>query len=128
MNIGRYGYSNVIIRSKQLIAAERNFEARENLATLLRPTRRYFSCFHADQSVYSMHKIFGGTMRTTLDLNELLLDEAMKITGEKTKTSIIHRALSDLVRREKTMKLLDFAGKVDISIDLDISRGRTSGW
>ena len=75
-----------------------------------------------------MHTAFGGAMRTTLDLNELLLDEAMKITGEKTKTSIIHRALSDLVRREKTMKLLDFAGKVDISIDLDISRGRTSGW
>ena len=75
-----------------------------------------------------MHTALGGTMRTTLDLNELLLDEAMKITGEKTKTSIIHRALSDLVRREKTMKLLDFAGKVDISIDLDISRGRTSGW
>jgi Arc/MetJ family transcription regulator len=67
-------------------------------------------------------------MRTTLDLNESLLDEAMKITGEKTKTSLIHRALSDLVRREKTMKLLDFAGKVDISLDLDVSRGRTSGW
>jgi Arc/MetJ family transcription regulator len=75
-----------------------------------------------------MHTAYGGNVRTTLDLNELLLDEAMKITGEKTKTSIIHRALSDLVRREKTMKLLDFAGKVDISIDLDISRGRTSGW
>lgn len=67
-------------------------------------------------------------MRTTLDLNELLLDEAMKITGEKTKTSTIHRALNDLVRREKTMKLLDYAGKVDISLDLDTSRGRSSGW
>ncbi|MBL0317328.1 MAG: type II toxin-antitoxin system VapB family antitoxin [Flavobacteriales bacterium] len=67
-------------------------------------------------------------MRTTLDLNEVLIDEAMKITGEKTKTSIIHRALNDLVRREKTLKLLDFAGKVDISLDLDISRGRNSKW
>jgi Arc/MetJ family transcription regulator len=67
-------------------------------------------------------------MRTTLDLNEVLIDEAMKITGEKTKTSIIHRALNDLVRREKTLKLLDFAGKVDISLDLDVSRGRNSKW
>lgn len=67
-------------------------------------------------------------MRTTLDLNEVLLDEAMKITGEKTKTSIIHRALNDLVRREKTLKLLEYAGKVDISIDLDVSRGRNSKW
>jgi Arc/MetJ family transcription regulator len=110
------------------IQQQTKFYTRANLATSPRPTCRYFSCFHADQSVYFMHTAFGGTMRTTLDLNELLLDEAMKITGEKTKTSIIHRALSDLVRREKTMKLLDFAGKVDISIDLDISRGRTSGW
>ncbi len=67
-------------------------------------------------------------MRTTLDLNDVLIDEAMKITGEKTKTSIIHRALTDLIRREKTLKLLEYAGKVDISIDLDISRGRNSKW
>lgn len=67
-------------------------------------------------------------MRTTLDLNDVLIDEAMKITGEKTKTSVIHRALTDLIRREKTLKLLDYAGKVDISIDLDASRGRNSKW
>jgi Arc/MetJ family transcription regulator len=67
-------------------------------------------------------------MRTTLDLNEVLIDEAMKITGEKTKTSIIHRALNDLLRREKSLKLLEYAGKVDISIDLDVSRGRNSKW
>jgi Arc/MetJ family transcription regulator len=67
-------------------------------------------------------------MRTTLDLNEILINEAMKITGEKTKTSIIHRALNDLVRREKSLKLLEYAGKVDISIDLDVSRGRNSKW
>lgn len=67
-------------------------------------------------------------MRTTLDLNDVLIDEAMKITGEKTKTSIIHRALSDLIRREKTLKLLDYAGKVDISLDLDASRGRNRKW
>jgi Arc/MetJ family transcription regulator len=67
-------------------------------------------------------------MRTTLDLNEGLIDEAMKITGEKTKTSIIHRALADLIRREKTMRLLDYAGKVDISLDLDASRGRNRKW
>lgn len=67
-------------------------------------------------------------MRTTLDLNDVLIDEAMKITGEKTKTSVIHRALTDLIRREKTLKLLDYAGKVDISVDLDASRGRNSKW
>lgn len=72
--------------------------------------------------------LLGDRMRTTLDLNDVLIDEAMKITGEKTKTSVIHRALTDLIRREKTLKLLDYAGKVDISIDLDASRGRNSKW
>mgnify|MGYP000991841328 CR=1 FL=1 len=72
--------------------------------------------------------LLGDRMRTTLDLNDVLIDEAMKITGEKTKTSVIHRALADMIRREKTLKLLDYAGKVDISIDLDASRGRNSKW
>ena len=67
-------------------------------------------------------------MRTTLDFDEGLIAEAMRVSGEKTKTSMIHRALADLVRREKTLKLLDFAGKVDVSLDLDASRGRSSGW
>lgn len=67
-------------------------------------------------------------MRTTLDLNETLLGEAMKLTGETTKTAIIHRALSDLIRKEKTLKILDYAGKIDISIDLDTTRGRKSAW
>jgi len=63
-------------------------------------------------------------MRTTLDLNESLLEEAMKLSGEKTKTSVIHKALSDYINRTKVKGILDFGGKLDLKIDLDVLRGR----
>jgi len=63
-------------------------------------------------------------MRTTLDLNEKLVEEAMKLSGEKTKTSVIHKALTDYVNKAKSKGILDFGGKVDLKIDLDVLRGR----
>ncbi len=63
-------------------------------------------------------------MRTTLDLNESLLEEAMKLSGEKTKTSVIHKALTDYINRAKARGILDFGGKLDLKIDLDTLRGR----
>jgi Arc/MetJ family transcription regulator len=65
-----------------------------------------------------------GKLRTTLDLNENLLDEAMKLSGEKTKTSVIHKALTDYINKAKSRGILDFGGKLDLKIDLDVLRGR----
>ncbi len=65
-------------------------------------------------------------MRTTLDLNESLIDEAMKISGEKTKTSAIHRALADYIKKNKARGILAYGGKIDLKIDLDVLRGRDS--
>lgn len=63
-------------------------------------------------------------MRTTLDLPESLLDEAMKITHTSTKTAVIVRALEELVRKSKISGLKKFKGKIDIDIDLNEIRGR----
>jgi Arc/MetJ family transcription regulator len=63
-------------------------------------------------------------MRTTLNLNDNLLEEAMKLSGEKTKTSVIHRALTDYIRTARMKGILDYAGKLDLKIDLDVLRGR----
>ncbi len=63
-------------------------------------------------------------MRTTLDLPENLLDEAMKITRTSTKTGVIVRALEELVRKSKISGLKKFKGKIDLDIDLDELRGR----
>jgi Arc/MetJ family transcription regulator len=63
-------------------------------------------------------------MRTTLDLNENLLEEAMRISGEKTKTSIIHKALTDYINKSNARGILAYGGKMDLNIDLDKLRGR----
>ncbi|MBW2552965.1 MAG: type II toxin-antitoxin system VapB family antitoxin [Deltaproteobacteria bacterium] len=63
-------------------------------------------------------------MRTTLDLPENLLKEAMKTTHIQTKTKVIITALEELIRKSKISELKKFKGKVDLDIDLDIVRGR----
>jgi Arc/MetJ family transcription regulator len=63
-------------------------------------------------------------MRTTLDLPEELLVEAMKVTRINTKTKVIITALEDLIRKTKISGLKEFKGKVDLDIDLNAIRGR----
>jgi len=63
-------------------------------------------------------------MRTTLDLPESLLDEAMKITHTETKTGVIILALKELIRKSKIHNLKKYKGKIDLDIDLDEIRDR----
>lgn len=63
-------------------------------------------------------------MRTTLDLPENLLDEAMKITHTATKTGVIVKALEELVRKSKISNIKKYKGKIDLDIDLDGLRDR----
>lgn len=63
-------------------------------------------------------------MRTTLDLPETLLEEAMKTAHIKTKTAVIITALEELIRKRKIAGIKAFKGKVDLDIDLDNVRGR----
>ncbi len=70
---------------------------------------------------YSMN---GGAMRTTLDLPEVLVQEAMKASHQKTKTAVIITALQDLVRKSRLQELRRFKGRVDIDLDLNAVRKR----
>lgn len=63
-------------------------------------------------------------MRTTLDLPEELLDEAMEASNAKTKTSVIVIALTELVRQSKIAHLKEYRGKIDLPINMDEVRGR----
>lgn len=63
-------------------------------------------------------------MRTTLDLPENLLDEAMKVTQTKTKTAVIVKALEELVRKSKISDIKKYRGKIDLDVDLDELRDR----
>lgn len=63
-------------------------------------------------------------MRTTLDLPEELLVEAMKTTHIQTKTKVIITALEELIRKSKISEIKNYKGKVDLDIDLNSIRGR----
>lgn len=63
-------------------------------------------------------------MRTTLDLPDNLVREAMKITHIKTKTKVIVTALEELIRKSKLSEIKEFKGKINLDIDLDNIRGR----
>ncbi len=63
-------------------------------------------------------------MRTTLDLPEDLLSEAMKVANVNTKTKVIITALEELVRKSKISDLKQYKGEIDLDIDLDTIRGR----
>ena len=63
-------------------------------------------------------------MRTTLDLPEDLIAEAMKAAQMKTKTQVIITALEELIRKSKISGLKKFKGKVDLEMDMNVLRGR----
>jgi len=63
-------------------------------------------------------------VRTTLDIPEDLMNEAMKATHINTKTKVIITALEGLIRKSKISDLKKFKGKVDLDIDLDVIRER----
>lgn len=63
-------------------------------------------------------------MRTTLDLPETLIDEAMALTHIQTKTDLIKTALINLIQKEKIKDIKNYYGKLDLDIDLNILRNR----
>lgn len=63
-------------------------------------------------------------MRTTLDIPKELIDEAMKVTGTKTKSQLIRDALQLKIDQEKKKRLISLKGKIDLDIDLDTLRDR----
>ena len=63
-------------------------------------------------------------MRTTLDLPENLIKEAMEITQIKTKKKVIIKALEEMINRYKISELKNYKGKIQLDIDLDKLRDR----
>ena len=57
-------------------------------------------------------------MRTNIELDEGLLTDAMKLTGETTRRAVVHRALSELVRLERLKRLRSARGTLKWRGDL----------
>ena len=64
--------------------------------------------------------------RTTLMLDEQLLAEATTLSGERTFSRTIERALHEMVKRLKARRLLDLAGSGIWQGDLAAMRGDQS--
>ena len=73
---------------------------------------------------YILYAYRGAYMRTTIDLPEDLITEAMKLTKIKTKTDVIKEALANLIQREKVKNIKNFHGKINLTIDLNQLRNR----
>ena len=58
-------------------------------------------------------------MRTTIDLDDTLVNAALEVTDARTKSEVIHLALQELVRSRKKKQLTDLAGKIRFSSDFD---------
>ncbi len=63
-------------------------------------------------------------MRTTLDLPDALVQDAMNACHQKTKTAVIITALRDLVRKSRLQELRHYKGRVNLDLDLNIGRKR----
>jgi Arc/MetJ family transcription regulator len=49
-------------------------------------------------------------MRTTLNLDDALMAEALRLTGLEEKTAVIHEGLRALIAREKARRLARLGG------------------
>lgn len=65
--------------------------------------------------------------RTNLVLNEEVLAEAQRISGERTYSATVMRALEDFIRRAKARRILELRGSGAWEGDLDeMRKGRGS--
>jgi len=62
--------------------------------------------------------------RTIVDLDEKTLKKAMKLSGIKTKVTLVNMGLKSLVRHLEQMEMLKSRGTVIWEGDLDEMRGR----
>lgn len=60
--------------------------------------------------------------RTNIELDDKLVEEAMKLTHKKTKKEVVNYALDELVKKLKRKKLLELEGQVEWTGNLDEMR------
>jgi Arc/MetJ family transcription regulator len=52
-------------------------------------------------------------MATNLDIDEKLLDEALRIGGNRTKKATVEQALQEYIQRRKQQRILKLFGKIE---------------
>ena len=63
-------------------------------------------------------------MRTTLEISDTLIHEAMFLTKISTKTELVKFALEKVIQQQKIKDITNYFGKVNLDIDLNKLRDR----
>jgi len=64
-------------------------------------------------------------MATNLSLDPKLIEQALKVSGERTKKAAVTRALQEFIARRKQKHLLDLMGKLEWDTDFDYKAERS---
>ena len=64
-------------------------------------------------------------MATNLSLDSKLLDRALAVSGERTKTATVTRALEEFIARRQQKDLLGLLGKLEWNSSYDYKPERT---
>lgn len=65
-------------------------------------------------------------MRTNIEIDDQLIEEAFKLTNVRTKKELVHLALEELIKAKKKKDLLDLAGKIEFHEGYDYKSLRGS--
>lgn len=63
-------------------------------------------------------------MRTNIDLDDKIVEEAFELSNAKTKKELIHLALEEFIRNRKKLNLMDLYGKIQFTDQYDYKRMR----
>jgi Arc/MetJ family transcription regulator len=64
-------------------------------------------------------------MATNLQIDPELLEQALRVSGEKTKKAAVTRALQEFIARRKQRELLDLFGSLDWDPEYDYKAERS---
>jgi len=60
-----------------------------------------------------------------MDVDPKLIEQAVKVSGERTKKAAVTRALEEFIARRKQKHLLDLMGKLEWDTDFDYKAERS---
>jgi Arc/MetJ family transcription regulator len=63
-------------------------------------------------------------MPTNLAIDDRLLEEALRVGGQRTKKDTVNQALEEYVQRRKQARIVDLFGKIDVDARYDYKRQR----
>lgn len=65
-------------------------------------------------------------MATILSIDPKLVERALSVSGERTKTAVVTRALEEFIARRKLKGIRDLFGKLEWDAAYDYKRERSS--